>query len=77
VARHIVLEHTQFAPMSEGSSLRHRQTRAESSADLLDSEYSQDDEHVESVYQNPVRISRFFVLFPQTSSVILEKPKPL
>lgn len=42
--------------MSEGSSLRHRQSRTESSVDLLDNEYTQDDEHVESVYQNPVRI---------------------
>ena len=45
------------------SSLRHRQSRAESSADLLDNEYTQDDEHVESVYQNPVRIT-FLVLYP-------------
>ena len=49
--------------MSEGSSLRHRQTRTESSADVLDNEYTQDDEHVESVYQNPVRISRFLFYF--------------
>ena len=41
------------------SSLRHRQSRAESSVDLLDNEYTQDDEHVEAVYQNPVRILRF------------------
>lgn len=48
--------------MLEGtSSLRHR--RAESSTDLLDNEYTQDDEHVESVYQNPVRISRFLFYF--------------
>jgi hypothetical protein len=62
--------------MSEVSFLRHRQSRAESSADLLDNENTQDDEHVESVYQNPVRNISFLVLFPQTSSVI-EKPKPL
>ena len=56
------------------SSLRHRQSRAESSSsDLLDNEYTQDDEHVDSVYQNPVSIA-FLVLFPQISSVI-EKPK--
>lgn len=44
------------------SSLRHRQSRAESSADLLDNEFTQDDEHVESIYQNPVIITSL-VLF--------------
>ena len=45
------------------SSLRHRQSRAESSVDLLDNEYTQDDEHVEAVYQNPVWILRSMFYF--------------
>ena len=49
--------------MEASSSLRHRQSRAESSADLLDNKYTQEDEHIESVYQNPVRIFHFLFYF--------------
>lgn len=45
------------------TSLRNRQHRSESSADSIDHEYTQDDEHVESVYQNPVCVFHFFLSF--------------
>lgn len=51
--------------LSDKGSLRNRQHRADSSADSVEHEFTQDDEHVESVYQNPVRVFRVFV---QTSS---------